>query len=143
MIPANDKGRRGFGNIQRCPENDFDKHQVPTPARGYLAKQDAGKPTKQIQFHSTSDPQHEHIVIHGSRNNLAPEIRKVLEQERERRKSKPKAADPAEVAPTVPPQDVHSAISATAKSSTQSEAGGGRSRTGQWTCLLRDRSSRR
>jgi hypothetical protein len=54
-------------------------------------------------------------VIHGSRNNLAPEIREVLEQERERRKSKPKTASPAEVAPTVPPQDVHPAISATAK----------------------------
>lgn len=92
-----------------------DKHRVPTPPRGYWAKRDAGKPTKQIQFHSTSDPQHEHIVIHGSRNNLAPEIREVLEQERERRKSKPKAASPAEVAPTVPPPDVHPAISATAK----------------------------
>jgi hypothetical protein len=59
-----------------------DKHRVPTPPRGYWAKRDAGKPTKQVQFHSTSDPQHEHIVIHGSRNNLAPEIREVLEQER-------------------------------------------------------------
>jgi hypothetical protein len=92
-----------------------DKHRVPTPPRGYWAKRDAGKPTKQVQFHSTSDPQHEHIVIHGSRNNLAPEIREVLEQERERRKSKPKTASPAEVAPIVPPQDVHPAISATAK----------------------------
>jgi hypothetical protein len=46
-----------------------------------LGKGDAGKPTKQIQLHSTSDPQHERIVIHGSRNNLAPEIREVLEQE--------------------------------------------------------------
>lgn len=54
-------------------------------------------------------------MIHGSRNNLAPEIREVLEQERERRKSKPKTASPAEVAPTVPPQDVHPTISATAK----------------------------
>jgi len=52
-----------------------DKHRVPTPPRGYWAKRDAGKPTKQMQFHSTADPQHEHIVIRGSRNNLAPEIR--------------------------------------------------------------------
>jgi len=43
---------------------------------------DAGKPTRQIQFHSTSDPQHEHIVIHGSRNNLAPGIREVCEHAR-------------------------------------------------------------
>jgi hypothetical protein len=92
-----------------------DKHRVPTPPRGYWAKQDAGKPTKQIQFHSTADPQHEHIVIHGSRNNLGPEVREILEQERERRKTKPKATSPAEAAPTVPLQDVHAAIFATAK----------------------------
>jgi hypothetical protein len=92
-----------------------EKHRVPTPPRGYWAKRDAGKPTKQVQFHSTSDPQHEHIVIHGSRNNLAPEIREVLKQERQRRKSKPKAALPAEVAQEVLPQDVHPSISATAK----------------------------
>jgi hypothetical protein len=92
-----------------------DKHRVPTPPRGYWAKRDAGKPTRQIQFHSTADPQHEHIVIHGSRNNLAPDVREVLEQERQRRKSKPKAALPAEVAPIVPPQDLHPAILATAK----------------------------
>ena len=100
-----------------------DKHRVPTPPRGYWAKRGAGKPTKQIQFHSTSDPQHEHVVIHGSRNNLAPEIREVLEQERERRKSKPKTASPAEVAPTVPPQDVHPAISATAKALRKAKPG--------------------
>ena len=107
---AEDLGISDVGLKKVC-----DKHRVPTPPRGYWAKRDAGKPTKQIQFHSTSDPQHEHIVIHGSRNNLAPEIREVLEQERERRKSKPRTASPAEVAPTVPPQDVHPAISATAK----------------------------
>jgi hypothetical protein len=100
-----------------------DKHRVRTPPRGYWAKRDAGKPTRQIQFHSTSDPQHEHIVIHGSRNNLAPVIREVLEQERERRKSKPKTASPAEVVPTVPPQDVHPAISATAKTLRKAKPG--------------------
>jgi hypothetical protein len=102
----------GISNV--ALKNICDKHRVPTPPRGYWAKRDADKPTKQIQFHSTSDPQHEHIVIHGSRNNLAPEIREVLEQERERRKSKPKAAS-LEVAPIVPPPDVHPAIAATAK----------------------------
>jgi hypothetical protein len=39
----------------------------PRPSAG-IGLRYAGKPTKQIQFHSTSDPQHEHIVIHGSRN---------------------------------------------------------------------------
>jgi hypothetical protein len=43
-----------------------DKHRIPTPPRGYWAKRDAGKPAKQVQFHNTADPQHEHIVIHGS-----------------------------------------------------------------------------
>lgn len=107
---AEDLGISDVGLKKIC-----DKHRVPTPPRGYWAKRDAGKPTKQIQFHSTSDPQHEHVVIHGSRNNLAPEIREVLEQERQRRKSKPKAALPAEVAPTALPQDVHPSISVTAK----------------------------
>lgn len=92
-----------------------DKHRVPTPPRGFWAKKEAGKPTKQIQLHSTSDPQHEHIVIHGSRNNLAPEIREVLDQERSRRKAKPKAVPPAQLEPTVPSHDVHQAIAATAR----------------------------
>jgi hypothetical protein len=81
---AEDLGISDVGLKKIC-----DKHRVPTPPRGYWAKRDAGKPTKQIKFHSTSDPQHEHIVIHGSRNNLAPEIRKVLERERERRSTNP------------------------------------------------------
>lgn len=114
---AEDLGISDVGLKKIC-----DKHRVPTPPRGYWAKRDAGKPTKQIQFHSTSDPQHEHIVIHGSRNNLAPEIRKVLEQERERRNTKSKAAPPAE-APTVPPHDVHPAISATAKALRKAKPG--------------------
>jgi hypothetical protein len=92
-----------------------DKHRVPTPPRGYWAKKDAGKPTKQTQFHNTADPQHDHIVIHGSRNNLAPAVREVLNQERGRRKSKPRAASPAEFGPTAPLQDVNPAIAATAK----------------------------
>jgi hypothetical protein len=69
---AEDLGISDVGLKKIC-----DKHRVPTPPRGYWAKRDAGKPTKLIPFHSTSDPQHEHIVIHGSRNNRAPEIRKV------------------------------------------------------------------
>ncbi len=114
---AEDLGISDVGLKKIC-----DKHRVPTPPRGYWAKRDAGKPTKQIQFHGTSDPQHEHIVIHGSRNNLAPEIRKVLDQERERRSTKPKAAPPAE-APTVPPQDMHPAILATAKALRKAKPG--------------------
>jgi hypothetical protein len=114
---AEDLGISDVGLKKIC-----DKHRVPTPPRGYWAKRDAGKSTKQIQFHSTSDPQHEHIVIHGAPNNLAPEIREVLKQERERRKTKPKAARPAE-APTVPPEDVHPAISATVKALRKAKPG--------------------
>jgi hypothetical protein len=98
-----------------------DKHRVPTPQRGYWAKRDADKPTKQIQFHNTADPQHEHIVIHGSRNNLAPAIREILDRERARRKAKPKATLPANPAPTVPREDVHPAISATARALRQAK----------------------
>jgi hypothetical protein len=62
-------------------------------------------------------------VTHGSRNNLAPKISEVLEQERERRKTKPKSASLAEVAPTYPLQDVHPAISATAKALRKAKPG--------------------
>jgi hypothetical protein len=130
-----------FGISDVALKKICDKHRVPTPPRGYWAKRDAGKPTKQIQFHSTADPQHEHIVIHRSRNNLAPEVREVLEQERQRRKSKPKAALPAEVASTILPQDVHPSISATAKALRKAKPG--RRRRGEWARMLRDRGWRR
>lgn len=120
-----------------------DKHRVPTPPRGYWAKRDAGKPTKQVQFHSTSDPQHEHIVIHGSRNNLAPEIREVLEQERERRKSKPKTASPAEVAPIVPATGRAPGNLSNGEGSAQSKARCRRSHRGERAWLLWDRGWRR
>ncbi|MGH9896369.1 MAG: hypothetical protein ACREA0_31120, partial [bacterium] len=55
------------------------KHRVPTPPRGYWAKKEAGKPVSQVRFHETADPQDEHIIIHGSRNSLDPQIRAVLE----------------------------------------------------------------
>jgi hypothetical protein len=92
-----------------------DKHRVPTPSRGYWAKKAAGKPTKQIPFHNTADPQHEHIVAHGVLQNLAPEVREVLSKERERRRTQPKVPLPAEPEPKAPVDDVHPAIAATAK----------------------------
>lgn len=109
------KVAEGLGISDVALKKICDKHRVPTPPRGYWAKKDASKPTKQIQFHNTADPQHEHIVIHGSRNNLAPAIREVLDQERARRKVKPTPAPPAQVGPTVSPRDLHPAIAATAR----------------------------
>jgi len=90
-----------------------DKHRVPTPSRGYWAKKAAGKPTKQIPFHNTTDPQHEHIVIHGAQQNLSPEVREVLSKERERRKAQPRPVLPAEAEPTAPIQDVQLLATAT------------------------------
>ena len=92
-----------------------DKHRVPTPSRGYWAKKAAGKPTKQVPFHETADPQHEHIVIHGAQQNLAPEVREVLVQERERRKARPKALLPAAPEPVAQLEEIHPLIAATAK----------------------------
>jgi hypothetical protein len=119
-----------------------DKHRVPTPPRGYWAKRDAGKPTKQIQFHSTADPQHEHIVIHGSRDNLAPEVREVLEQERQRRKSKPKAAFARRSRIDSPTAGRAPVNLGDCKSSTQSKARRGRSCQGERAWLLWDRGWR-
>ena len=92
-----------------------DRHRVPTPSRGYWAKKAAGRPTKQIPFHNTADPQHEHVVIRGAQQNLAPEVREVLNKERERRKAQTRPILPAEAEPIAPLQDVHPAIAATAK----------------------------
>jgi hypothetical protein len=91
------------------------RHRVPTPSRGYWAKKAAGKPTKQVQFHNTADPQREHIVIHGSRQNLAPKVREVLNHERERRKAQPRVSSPAHPLPAAPLQNVQPAIAATAR----------------------------
>ena len=92
-----------------------DKHRVPTPSRGYWAKRDAGKPTKQIPLHNTADPQHERITIHGAQHNLAPEVREALDQERQRRKTIQKDTPPVVVEPTSLVENVHSSIAATAK----------------------------
>jgi len=92
-----------------------DKHRVPTPPRGYWAKKEAGKPVREVRLHETADPQDEHIVIHGSRNLLAPEIRQVLDQERERRKARPKPQPRTQAIPVAPVEDIHPSVAATAR----------------------------
>ncbi|TGN76201.1 hypothetical protein EOW77_0031560 [Bradyrhizobium yuanmingense] len=72
------------------------------------------KQARQIPFHGTADPQHEHITIFGSERNLAPEVRKVLE--RQRQKATPKMKLPLAAVAQMPPiQDVHPSVAATAK----------------------------
>lgn len=92
-----------------------EKHRVPTPPRGYWAKKEAGQPVKQIRFHEAADPQDERIVIIGSRNALSPEIQLILDQERERRKAKPRPELIAAADTVGPIQDVHPAVAATAR----------------------------
>jgi hypothetical protein len=92
-----------------------EKHRVPSPPRGYWAKKEAGKPVKQVSFHHTADPNDERIAIQGSRNNLLPEIREVLEQERQLRKAKPKSQPALQPAITEPVHDVHAAVASTAR----------------------------
>jgi hypothetical protein len=104
-----------FGISDVALKKICNKHRVPTPVRGYWAKKEAGKPVKQVNFHETADPQDERIVIYGSRNNLAPEIRQVLDQERERRKAKPRSQPIGEPVATEPVHDVHAAVAATAR----------------------------
>lgn len=92
-----------------------EKHRVPSPPRGYWAKKEAGRPVKQVSFHHTADPNDERIVIQGSRNNLLPEIREVLDQERQLRKARPKSPPTVEPAVTDPVHDVHAAVAPTAR----------------------------
>jgi hypothetical protein len=92
-----------------------DKHRVPTPPRGYWARKDAGQPVKQARFHETADPQDERVVILGARSNLSPEVQLILDQERERRRTKPKPAFEAEAGHIEPIQDVHPSVEPTAR----------------------------
>jgi hypothetical protein len=112
------------------------KHRVPTPPRGYWAKKDAGKPVKRVSFRETADPQDERIVIHGSRNNLASEVRQVLEQERERRNTRQRTQPSTEVVSTGPVHDVHAAVAATARAlrKAKPDAGDVVHATGQGHC---------
>lgn len=104
-----------FGISDVALKKICEKHRIPTPPRGYWAKKEAGKPVKQFHLHDAADPQDDLIVIYGSRDQLAPEIRQALERERERRRFKPKArlvGDPASLEPVV---DVHPRVAATAR----------------------------
>lgn len=92
-----------------------DKHRIPTPPRGYWARKDAGQPVKQARFHETADPQDERVVILGSRSNLSPEVQLVLDQERQRRKIRPKSAVPTDAGSMVPVEDVHPSVEPTAR----------------------------
>ncbi|MCK1658481.1 RWP-RK domain-containing protein [Bradyrhizobium sp. 151] len=106
------KVAEGLGISDVALKKICDRHRVPTPERGYWAKKAAGKPTKQVPFHGTADPQHEHISIHGSQQNLAREVKEVLDQERQRRKALPKGP-PAPV--VAEPTTRSTSIAATAK----------------------------
>lgn len=104
-----------FGISDVALKKICEKHRVPTPPRGYWAKKEAGKPVREVRLHETTDPQDEHIAIHGSRNLLAPEIRQVLDQERARRKASPKRQPPTEPLPVAPLEDVHPSVAVTAR----------------------------
>src|SRR5579872_7202394 len=105
------KVAEGLGISDVALKKICDKHRVPTPSRGYWAKKAAGKPAKQIPFHDTADPQHEHISILGSQHNLAPEVKAVLDQERQRRKAIPKVTPPPAALELTPPvENVHPPI---------------------------------
>ncbi len=110
------KVAEGFGISDVALKKICDRHRVPTPARGYWAKKAAGKPARQVPFHGTVDPQHEHISIYGSQQNLAPEVKEVLDQERQRRKALRKVTSPPVVVELTPlVEKVHPSIATTAK----------------------------
>jgi hypothetical protein len=104
-----------FGISDVALKKICDKHRVPTPPRGYWAKKEAGKPVKAVKLFDTADPQDEHIVIHGAQNSLPPEVRTVLDEERERRRAKPKVQVSIEPATITAVADPHPAIAVTAR----------------------------
>lgn len=94
-----------------------DRHRVPTPPRGYWAKKNAGKPTKQTIFAQADDPSPVRIEIASSRDRLPEPVRAIVELRRAERKKilasrEMKLSKVAELS-TVP--EPHPAIRATAK----------------------------
>jgi hypothetical protein len=87
------------------------KHRVPTPPRGYWARKDSGKQVIRIRFYEEENPRDERVLIYGVRTDLAPEIREMLNRERERRRATPKKR--CEVEPIGPIQDP--AVASTAR----------------------------
>jgi len=92
------------------------KHRIPSPQRGYWAKKAAGKPVKHFRFIETDDPLHEKVTIYGSNQAKLPEpVREILRQARAKRVT-PNPLTPVDAsASTVPIEQIHPAIAATAK----------------------------
>ena len=90
------------------------RHRIPTPPRGYWAKLQAGKKTKQAPFTETEDPTVALITITGSLNNLPDSTRAILEAAKARRhEARAPAADLLSAAK--PNADVHQSVRSTAK----------------------------
>lgn len=90
------------------------RHRVPTPARGYWAKKQAGHVVRQIRFVETADPEHELIRIYGNTQSRLPEpVQQILKQERAERTARKAVSIPA--ASHTQTTDVHRVVSATVK----------------------------
>jgi hypothetical protein len=62
-----------------------ERHRVPTPPRGYWAKQQAGKKVKQTIFVHVNDPALDRVEIGAARDRMPGPARDVLDQQRVRR----------------------------------------------------------
>jgi hypothetical protein len=94
-----------------------DRHRVPTPPRGYWAKQSAGKSIKQTIFTEVDDPFLNRIEIASSRDRLPEPVREIVERRRAERKRAPSPQQARLIKPIdgLAVAEPHPAIRATAK----------------------------
>ena len=63
-----------------------DQHRVPTPARGYWAKREAGQSPKQTLFVEVADARLNRVEVHSALFALPEPVRQVIETQRAARK---------------------------------------------------------
>ena len=99
---AKEYGLSDRGMAKLCIRNS-----IPVPPRGYWAKKEAVQPVKQPDFHPTPRGNQDRISIHG--NPLPPEVKAVLDEEKQKRQETPRA----KTKPLKAVSEQHKAIQAT------------------------------
>jgi hypothetical protein len=109
MHVAAEFGISGTGLAKIC-----NRYAIPTPPRGYWAKLQNGKPTRQVPFIEIDNTKLDKLTIHAGAWHLPPEAQEVISRARAEhvRRSTPRPAVDAPIEPVV---DVQPCIAATAK----------------------------
>ena len=109
MHIAAEFGVSGTGLAKIC-----NRYAIPTPPRGYWAKLENGKLTRQLPFIEVDDTKLQQLTIHAGAWRLPAAAQEVIRRARVEhvKRSTPRAAPDAPIEPVV---DVHPSLAATAK----------------------------